>query len=260
MGIVTFIKKTLQNLKKRLPQWPVGKHWKKRSTVRNSWLRSLIYPLASLPRANSTCQISLFWAGISSLMWHGPDIPLLGRTISLPGYSLPSRRKIRFNTNYVGRPLIAERDQRPINIFLIPAIKLLDRDTQQHIRQGVQNQWRILLDSSVRATSPQRFLSLLHKLGGKRSSIPLNISIAIKGKNPLHLKGYCATQSYRSALSQLHSGYCSRLQSYCHSFGWADDPTCPDCCSTNHTVAHLFSWPSHSMNLALGICGWHSSR
>ena len=31
-------------------------------------------------------------------------------------------------------------------------------------------------------------------------------------------------RSYRSALSQLRSDYCSKLQSYRHSVGWADDP------------------------------------
>ena len=35
--------------------------------------------------------------------------------------------------------------------------------------------------------------------------------------------------SYRSALSQVRCGNCSRLQSYRHSVGCADDPTCPDC-------------------------------
>ena len=49
-------------------------------------------------------------------------------------------------------------------------------------------------------------------------------------------------RSLRNALSQLRSGYCSRLQSYRQSVGWANDPTCPDCHSTYHTVAYLFSW------------------
>ena len=59
-------------------------------------------------------------------------------------------------------------------------------------------------------------------------------------------------RSYRSALSHLRSGYCSRLQSYRHSVGWADGLTCPDCRSTDHTVAHLFSCPSQPTDLAPG--------
>ena len=59
-------------------------------------------------------------------------------------------------------------------------------------------------------------------------------------------------RSYRSALSQLRSGHCSRLQAYRHSVGWADDPTCPDCRSTYHTVAHLFSCPTHPTDPAPG--------
>ena len=59
-------------------------------------------------------------------------------------------------------------------------------------------------------------------------------------------------RSYRSALSQLRSSHCLRLMAYSHSVGWADDPTCPNCHSTGHTVAHLFSCPTHSTNLAPG--------
>ena len=59
-------------------------------------------------------------------------------------------------------------------------------------------------------------------------------------------------QSYRSALSQLRSGHCSRLQSYRHSLGWVDDPSCHECRSTDHTVAHLFSCPTYPTDLALG--------
>ena len=62
-----------------------------------------------------------------------------------------------------------------------------------------------------------------------------------------------AAWSYRSALSQLRSGCCSRLQSYRQSVGWADDPTCPDCHSTDHTVAHLFSCPTHPKDLVLRV-------
>ena len=34
------------------------------------------------------------------------------------------------------------------------------------------------------------------------------------------------------------------LQSYRNSIVWADDPTCPDCHYTNHTVGHLYRCPS----------------
>ena len=32
---------------------------------------------------------------------------------------------------------------------------------------------------------------------------------------------------------------------YSHSVGWADDPTCPDCHATDHTVVHIFSRPTY---------------
>ena len=59
-------------------------------------------------------------------------------------------------------------------------------------------------------------------------------------------------RSYRNALSHLRSGYCSRLMSYHHSISWADDPTCPDCRSTDHTVAYFFSCPTLPTDLTPG--------
>ena len=46
-------------------------------------------------------------------------------------------------------------------------------------------------------------------------------------------------------------GYSSRLQCYCHSVGWADDPTCPDYHAADNTAAYLFSCPTHPTHLAL---------
>ena len=44
-------------------------------------------------------------------------------------------------------------------------------------------------------------------------------------------------QSYRCALCQIRSTYCSWLMSFRHYVGWANDPTCSDCHATDHTVA-----------------------
>ena len=55
---------------------------------------------------------------------------------------------------------------------------------------------------------------------------------------------------YRSTLSQLRSGYCSRLQSYLHRVGRAPSPACPDCGSAPHTTEHLFSCPRSPTDLA----------
>ena len=55
---------------------------------------------------------------------------------------------------------------------------------------------------------------------------------------------------YRSTLSQLRSGYCSRLQSYLHRVGRAPSPACPDCGSAPHTTEYLFSCPESPTDLA----------
>ena len=48
---------------------------------------------------------------------------------------------------------------------------------------------------------------------------------------------------YRSTLSQLRSGYCSRLRSYLHRVGRAPSAACPECDSAPHTTDYLFSCP-----------------
>ena len=45
------------------------------------------------------------------------------------------------------------------------------------------------------------------------------------------------------------------LQSYCHSVGWANNPTCSDCNAGDHTVAHLFSCPTQITDLVI----WENS-
>ena len=57
-------------------------------------------------------------------------------------------------------------------------------------------------------------------------------------------------QAYRSTLSQLRSGYCSRLASYRHSVGWTESPTCPKCRAVDQSVTHLFSCPEAPTDLA----------
>ena len=37
-------------------------------------------------------------------------------------------------------------------------------------------------------------------------------------------------------------------------------PTCPNCHSTDHMVARLFSCPTHTTELTRGLCGWQPSR
>ena len=69
---------------------------------------------------------------------------------------------------------------------------------------------------------------------------------------PIDLAEQLLSRSFRSALSQLSSGHCSWLQAYHHSVDWADDPTCPYCRSTDHTVAHLFYSSTHPTDLAPG--------
>ena len=59
-------------------------------------------------------------------------------------------------------------------------------------------------------------------------------------------------RAHRSVLSQLRSGYCSRLASYRHSVGWTESPLCPLCRASDHTVPHLFSCPEAPTDLAPG--------
>ena len=61
---------------------------------------------------------------------------------------------------------------------------------------------------------------------------------------------------YRTTLSQLRSGYCSRLRSYLHRIGSSDDPTCPECMQEPHTTHHLFSCQAYPNSLQVADL-WH---
>ena len=54
-----------------------------------------------------------------------------------------------------------------------------------------------------------------------------------------------------STLSQLRSGYCSSLSSFLHRVNRALDALCPSRRGAPHTLAYLFSCPSHPTALVL---------
>ena len=54
---------------------------------------------------------------------------------------------------------------------------------------------------------------------------------------------------YRTALSQLHLGFCSSLNSFLERIGRAQDNLCPSCRGSPHTTSHIFSCPSHPTSL-----------
>ena len=57
---------------------------------------------------------------------------------------------------------------------------------------------------------------------------------------------------YRSTLSQLRSGHCSRLASYTHRVGRSDSASCPNCSLADQSVQHLFNCPSTPTDLTAG--------
>merc|ERR1712074_433299 len=56
---------------------------------------------------------------------------------------------------------------------------------------------------------------------------------------------------YRTALSQLRSGFCSSLNSFLERIGRAPDALCPSCRGSPHTTSHIFSCPSHPTSLTV---------
>ena len=48
----------------------------------------------------------------------------------------------------------------------------------------------------------------------------------------------------RTTLSQLRSGFSSKLQSYRHRIGLSDSSLCPECNSQEHTTEHVFACPA----------------
>ena len=56
---------------------------------------------------------------------------------------------------------------------------------------------------------------------------------------------------YRTTLSQLRSGQCSRLNSYRHAIGISDTDLCPQCNMAPHTTDHVFDCPAAPTNLSV---------
>ena len=54
---------------------------------------------------------------------------------------------------------------------------------------------------------------------------------------------------HRTTLSQLRSGFCSRLQDYRHRIDLSDTDLCPECQEERHTVCHLFECRAHPTQL-----------
>ena len=61
---------------------------------------------------------------------------------------------------------------------------------------------------------------------------------------------------YRTTLSQLRSGYCSRLLTYKQTIGSSDSDLCPECGTEPHTAAHIFRCPGAPTALAVEDL-WH---
>ena len=60
-----------------------------------------------------------------------------------------------------------------------------------------------------------------------RSQAPNNVLLA--PLPPVDLPEQLVPRSFKSAFSQVQFGHFARPQSYRHSVGWANYPTCPDC-------------------------------
>ena len=121
----------------------------------------------------------------------------------------------------VVRPLISERDQRRTDDPLNPAIKLLDRDRQQHIRQDAEDQWRSLRECSYRTTYAKRYWSWRQEVVS-----PTEYFNRLQWKNPFQHEGnptslqqavHCLLYPTRSAIRRnLHLNH--RVDPTCRPF------------------------------------------
>ena len=67
----------------------------------------------------------------------------------------------------------------------------------------------------------------------------------------------------RATLSQLRSGFCSKLKSFKHFIDRAQDDVCPDCGNQPHTTSHLFDCHAHPTRLtteSLWTDPWAAAR
>ena len=63
----------------------------------------------------------------------------------------------------------------------------------------------------------------------------------------------------RSTLSQLRSGFCSKLNDFRFRIGQTDSSACPECHMGEHNVSHLFDCPRHPTSLS-PLDLWRSPR
>ena len=65
---------------------------------------------------------------------------------------------------------------------------------------------------------------------------------------------------HRTTLSQLRSGFCSRMLDYRHRIGLSETDLCPECEHEQHTVGHLSECQAHPTLLSVQTCGRDQSR
>ena len=58
-------------------------------------------------------------------------------------------------------------------------------------------------------------------------------------------------RQYRTALSQLRSGFCSALNSFKHRIGITDTDACPSCQQSPQNTQHIFACPAHPTTLGV---------
>ena len=80
------------------------------------------------------------------------------------------------------------------------------------------------------------------------TSRPHNRVLAVPAP-PISEEEQSLPRPFRSALSQLRSGFSPALMSYREEVGWSPDALCPWCRGAPHTTVHLFNCPSHPTSL-----------
>ena len=100
-------------------------------------------------------------------------------------------------------------------------------------------------DGTLPPSSYKYCLSNLHTSAVNHSILSLSNNRVLNAPAPqIDPSESSLPRPYRSTLSQLRSGFCSKLQSYLHLINVAPSPLCPHCSTHPETTSHLFNCPT----------------
>ena len=166
-------------------------------------------PNNSLPRANPPCQISPFWAAISSQMWHGPPLPHPWvRPSPSPVTPCPHRGKhipLRTSARLTGRDLLkSQKGYSPVPLYQSPALLMKKSSGVSSTTLEDTISLAVML-GTIAAVSPEVVRPLISEIDQRRIDYSLKPAIKVLDRDIQWLIRQEAQDQWRSMLESSDS-------------------------------------------------------